>query len=245
MSEATYQPINTPKQVADDVYIVDGPTIRFGMPWPKMTFPTRMTIVLIDGGLFVHSPTQLTPELKAKVDALGKVRWLLGPNRIHYWWLPDWRAAYPEAVTYLAPRIREQAKGRIDFETVELVGTAALPWYGVLDTLPVHGDFMTEVVFFHRPSRTLILTDLIENFEPHKIRNPITRLLTRLGGVQDPHGQMPRDMRVTFRKHRTALRAAVDTMISWDPQRIILSHGRWYEENGADELRRAFAWLEQ
>jgi len=35
---------------------------------------------------------------------------------------------------------------------------------------------MNEAVFLHRPSRTLILTDLIENFEPHRVRNPVYRL---------------------------------------------------------------------
>jgi hypothetical protein len=24
---------------------------------------------------------------------------------------------------------------------------------------------------------------------------------------------------------------------------VILAHGRWYERDGADELRRAFRWL--
>jgi hypothetical protein len=40
-SAMTYEPLNTLKSVADDVWIVDGPVIRFGMPWPKMPFPTR------------------------------------------------------------------------------------------------------------------------------------------------------------------------------------------------------------
>ena len=38
------------------------------------------------------------------------------------------------------------------------------------------GSVMNEAVFLHRPSRTLILTDLIENFEPHRVRNPVYRL---------------------------------------------------------------------
>jgi hypothetical protein len=37
----TYPPINTLKPVVDDLWIVDGPVIRFGFPWPKMPFPTR------------------------------------------------------------------------------------------------------------------------------------------------------------------------------------------------------------
>jgi len=39
------------------------------------------------------------------------------------------------------------------------------------------------------------------------------------------------------------LRAAVETMLAWNPARIIMAHGRWHETNGAAELRQAFAWL--
>jgi hypothetical protein len=52
---------------------------------------------------------------------------------------------------------------------------------------------------------------------------------------------MPRDMRMTY--PRATLRAAVETMIGWDPERVILAHGRWYERDGTAELRRAFRWL--
>jgi hypothetical protein len=32
-------------------------------------------------------------------------------------------------------------------------------------------------------------------------------------------------------------------MMAWQPERVILAHGRWYEENAAAELRRAFRWV--
>ena len=71
----------------------------------------------------------------------------------------------------------------------------------------------------------------------------LMRWLTWLGGVQHPNGGMPRDMRLTFRNRRPQLRAAVERMIGWNPERIILAHGRWYDANGTAELRRAFDWL--
>jgi len=237
----TYPPINTLKRIADDLWIVDGPLIRFGLPWLKMPFPTRMTIVrLASGGLFVHSPTLLTPSLQAEVEREGSPRWIVGPNRIHYWWIPDWAAAFPGAAVYLAPRIKEQAKGRITGETLPLDSDRGYPWDAEIATLPVAGRFMTEAVFFHRASRTLMLTDFIENFEPEKLGSFLTRWLTELGGVRDPDGSMPRDMRLTYAKG--TVRAAVETMIGWNPERIVLAHGRWYESNGAAELRRAFRW---
>jgi hypothetical protein len=241
-SIATYAPINALKPVTDDLWIVDGPVIRFGPALLKMPFPTRMTIVRLAGDdLFVHSPTPLTPSVKDEVDTIGTLRWLVGPNRLHYWWLPEWHKAYPDAGVYLAPRIKEQAGDHIAFACSPLDRESGYPWDDAMATLPIAGRYLTEVAFLHRVSRTLVLTDLIENFEPRKIGSLIMRALTRLGGVRDPDGQMPRDMRLTFDKPR--LKAAVETMIGWNPERVIIAHGRWYEADGAAELRRAFRWL--
>jgi hypothetical protein len=240
---ATYPPLNTLKTVANDVWIVDGPIIRFGMPWPKMSFPTRMTVIRLSGRrLFVHSPTPLVPELRRQVEAIGAPCWIIGPNRIHYWWIPEWKAGFPDAHVYLAPRIREQAGSHIDFDALTLDPAVGYPWDAEITTLLVAGRYLTEAVFFHHESRTLVLADLIENFEPHKVGR-VMRWLSWLGGVRDPDGQMPRDLRVTFAGRKDELRAAVQQMLSWKPERIILAHGRWYERNGAAELRRAFRWL--
>ena len=56
--DATYPPLDALKPVADDLWIVDGPIIRFGLKWLKMSFPTRMTLIRCDGDLFIHSPTR-------------------------------------------------------------------------------------------------------------------------------------------------------------------------------------------
>jgi hypothetical protein len=182
--QVTYPPLNTLKPVASEVWIVDGPEIRFG-------FPSRMTVIrLEDRHLFIHSPTLLTPALKREILGIGTPHWLIGPNRLHYWWIPEWREAYPEAAIYLAPRIRAQAGGRIDFPTQKLEGETGYSWDKDIATLAVPGSFMTEFAFFHRPSRTLVLTDLIENFEPRKL-GLVMRFLTWIGGVQDPDGQCP------------------------------------------------------
>jgi hypothetical protein len=240
---ATYPPLNTLKPVADDIWIVDGPLIRFG-PVLKVPFPTRASIIRLAGGdLLVHSPTPLDAALKVEIDEIGTPRWIIGPNRLHYWWIPEWHAAYPQAEVYLAPRIREQAAGRLDFDGGTLDRPSGYPWDEQIRTLPVTGAYMTEVVFFHVPSRTLVLTDLIENFEAAKIASPFMRFLIWLGSARDPDGCTPRDLRPTFRKQRPQVRAAVETMIGWDPERIIVAHGRWYAANGRAELQRAFRWV--
>lgn len=240
---ACYPPLNTAKQIVEDLWIVDGPVIRFGVAWLKMPFPTRMTIVRLAGGdLFIHSPTPLHPDLKLELESIGTPRWIIGPNRLHYWWIPEWEAAFPDAQIYLAPRIKEQAAARIEFDAHPLCDESGYPWDHDLATLPIAGSYMTEFEFFHYASRTLILTDLIENFEPRKLRSFLARSLARLGAAQDPDGQTPRDMRLTLGKHKLQLHAAIEQMINWSPERIILAHGRWYERDGSAELRRALRW---
>lgn len=239
----TYPPLNTLKPVAEDIWMVDGPMIRFGMAGFKMPFSTRMTIIrLRDGGLFIHSPTELTDALRAEVAGLGRVRHIVAPNRIHYWWIPEWHDAFPAADVWLAPKVREQAGDRIGFGAANLDGDCGYPWDGEIRTLPITSRFMTEVEFFHEASGSLILTDLIENFEARKLSWP-WRWLALIGGVVHPDGGMPRDMRLSFSGRRPHLRAAVERMMAWQPRRIILAHGRCPEGDGARELRRAFRWL--
>lgn len=240
----TYPPLNTLKPVAENVWIADGPVIRFGAWWPKIPFPTRMTVVrLQSGALFIHSPTSLVSSLKAEIKALGEPRWIVAPNRLHYWWLPEWHGTFSAAQIFVAPEVREQAGERISFECHEIDRDSGFPWDDEIATLPIAGSYMTEVEFFHRATRTLVLTDLIENFEARKIRSPLVRFLTWAGGVQDPDGSTPRDLRSTFAGRRPELIAAVERMIEWNPERIIIAHGRWYERDGRAELIRAFRWL--
>lgn len=240
---AAYQPVGTLKPVAGGVWIVDGPLIQFRYAGMRLPFPTRMTIVkLADDNLWVHSPTELTPRLRVEVDALGRVRYLISPNKLHYWWVGDWKRAYPEALAYAAPGMGKRAARRgVSFDR-ELGAEPPPAWTGEIDQVLVPGHFMTEVVFLHRRSRTLIVTDLIENFEADKVSSRWLRLLMRLAGIMHPNGGTPRDLRLTFLGCGAEVRQAVATMIGWRPQRVILAHGRCYHENAAGELRRALRW---
>lgn len=237
-----YEPLDTLKPVARDIWVIDGPTICFyGLP-----FSTRATVVrLADGRVWMHSPTRLTGDLRAEVAALGPVAHLVAPNWIHYAHVADWQMAFPEAIAWAASGVAARAASRgvtLRFDR-DLGQDAEAAWAGEIDQMIVEGSPVhREAVFFHRASRTLILTDLIEDFEP---RSPpwYLRPLLRLGGVLDPHGSMPRDMRLSFRGHRAQLRAAVRRMIDWAPERVILAHGRWYREDGVAELRRAFRFV--
>lgn len=238
-----YEPLNTLKAIGPDIWIVDGPAIRFyGMP-----FSTRMTVVRLENGdLWLHSPTVYNTELVEGLQVLGPVRHLIAPNWIHYAYVADWQEAFPEAMAWAAPGVAERAASRgvemrIDHDLQ--VDQAEDPWQGQIEQMVVQGSQVhREAVFFHKASRTLILTDLIENFEAAKVPWWMA-LLGRMGGIIAPNGQMPRDMRLTFRGNHQPLHAAIERMIGWEPERIVIAHGKWFETNAIAELERAFRFV--
>ena len=242
MTTRLYSPINTLKPIGENIWIADGPCVSFyGIP-----FPTRMTLVrLNNGGLWVHSPIAPNPELIKEIDKIGTIEHLIAPNNIHYLAVGKWKEIYPEATVWAAPMVMERAnKFNIEFPLAnELSDVIPTVWKQELDQVYVRGNkFLHEVDFYHRPSKTLILTDLIENFEAHKMPWYLA-LLCKLAGNIDPDGKAPLDMRMAFSGGRAQAKKAVEKMISWGPEKIIISHGRWYNENGTAELKRAFHWL--
>jgi hypothetical protein len=245
---ALYEPIDVPKAVAPEIWIVDGPVVRMAAPCGMSApFTTRMTIVrLRGGGLWCHSPVAPNDALFAAVDALGAVRHLVSPNKLHYAHIAAWKRRYPQAAAWASPGVRERAAAQgieVKFDA-DLEDAVPAAWSDRIEQLRFRGSrAFEEVVFFHRASATLILADLVENFERMKLTRGM-RVLARLGGVLDPDGKTPLDMRMTF-TDRSAARACLQQILAWHPQRMILSHGRWYEHEGETQLRRAFRWLDR
>lgn len=243
-----YLPIDTLKPVHENFWIVDGPVIRMAALGTSLPFPTRMSVIrLRDGGLWCHSPTALTPQLKIALDALGPVRHLVSPNMLHYAHIAAWKKTYPQATAWASPGVRERAAKHavaVDFDA-DLGDVPPPQWTDEIDQLIFLGSrVLREIVFFHRASRTLVLTDLIENFQAEKLPGPLMRWMVRLAGCSDPDGKAPVDMRMTFWGRKALARRCLERILAWQPETVILAHGRWYREHGTEELRRAFRWLQ-
>jgi len=242
-----YAPLNTLKPLAPGIWIADGPLVHMAALGMRAPFPTRMTLVqLTDGGLWCHSPIAPDQALFAAIDALGPVRHLVSPNLLHYAHIAAWKQRYPQAFAWASPGVRERAASQrieVHFDA-DLDDAPPSDWAGDIDQMLFRGSrVMQEFVFLHRASASLILTDLIENFEPARLRGAM-HWLARLGGVLDPDGKAPLDMRLTYAGHKAETRACFARMLAWQPQRVILAHGRCYLENAVAELTRAFRWLD-
>jgi glyoxylase-like metal-dependent hydrolase (beta-lactamase superfamily II) len=186
----------------------------------------RMNVVrLADGALLVHSPTPVDDSLAAEIAALGHVAYIVAPNCFHHLHVTPLLTRFPGAQVYGAPGL---AQKRPD---LTLAGTlddgAALPWAGVLDHITLAGaPKLNEVVFLHRASRSLLVTDLLFNVTAPD--NWATGLVLRLMGTYKRLGPS-RLLRWRLTKDRRALKASVERMLAWDFVRVLPGHGDVFE----------------
>ncbi len=220
--------------LADDLWDYNAPLSVLGM-----AIGHRMTVArLRDGSLWLHSPAAYSPELAAELSALGPIAHVVAPNGMHDTYLEGWFGAYPSVRFHGA---RGFSKYRPDLKFTDMLGdTPHAAWAGTFDQLMLRGmPRLNEVVFLHRPTRTLILTDLAFNLGPDMPF--LSQLMLRINGCYDCFAAS-RLLRTTI-KDRAALRASLDRVFAWDFDRIVLSHGRNVTTGGRELLHGAFAFL--
>jgi hypothetical protein len=192
------------------------------------------------GGLWVWSPIALTPELESAVEALGPVLHVVSPNKIHHLFMQEWSERWPDARLHAPPGL---ASRRPDLHFAAELGDQPDPaWADEIDQAIFRGSFaMEEVAFFHRPSRTAIVGDLVQRHDPEKARG-LKGMLMRLDGLVGEHGSTPREWRASFLR-RGAARTARARVLAWDPQRLLIAHGACGQEGAKEILARSLAWM--
>ena len=244
MGASLYEPINVYKTVAPDIGIVDGPFEYLTVGGAKLPLPftTRMTVVrLSNGDLFLHSPIKLDQRLANRLLGLGTVRHLVSPNQFHYAHIGEWAKAFPDAVSWASPRVRQRARARhvdVDFAR-DLEANPPEEWSREIDQTLFPGGYFKEFIFFHKASKTLILADTILNIELDKVTEP-WRTATKLTGMYHPYGQIFFGMRLPLLLQRQKAQAAIRKIHSWQPRCILLSHGRYFDSDAEIVIRRIF-----
>lgn len=227
--------------VGEELWLVEGPLVSFyGFP-----YPTRSVIARLPGGeLWVWSPVELDDALRRAVNALGTVAYLVSPNAIHHLYLQDWAGEWPRAQLW-APRSTREKRHDLEFAGT-LTDEPPGVWSDEIDQAWFRGSpLLDEVVFFHRRSRTAVLADLSENFPEAFLRRhwrAWQRPIARLWKIVEGYGYAPLEWRLSWRD-RDSGRRALEKLLSWEPERVIMAHGTWQDGDGTAYLRKAFAWL--
>jgi hypothetical protein len=220
----------------DEIWLAGGPLTSTA----GFRYPTRMAVIrLADGALFVWSPVPLSGELRAAVDTLGDVRYVIAPNALHHLFLGEWRRAYPHAKLYAPPGLR---KRRQDLAFDGDLGDAPPPeWAAQIDQVLMVNAIATEIVFFHARSRTAIFTDLIQHFDPTWFTG-WRAIVARLDLMAAAEPQVPRKFRFAFTDRRAA-RAALARILAWPTKNVVMAHAAPVTDDGQAFIQRSFRWL--
>jgi len=219
--------------VTEDVWVARQPHRFYGI-----NVGARMTVIrLRDGSVWIHSPIRLDDELAAAIAELGPVRHIVAPNNLHHLFAGEAHRRFPTATLHVAPGLLAK---RPDLAGKAVLG-AAPSWGTEILVHEVAGlRVLGEWVFFHAPSRSLVVCDLGFNFG--STAPWATRQFARAFGVYGRFG-CPLDLRWFFLVDKREFGRSITTIRTWDFERIILAHGDLVTEAATTAFERAFAFL--
>jgi hypothetical protein len=221
------------ERFADDVWIASAPFRFLGL----VHIGARMTVLrLASGALVVHSPIPIDPALKEEVDAHGPVRVIVAPNIYHHTYASSAVEAWPDARLIAPARLRKKRPDlRIDAHLEDGLGVPA----DEVELLPIEGTMLSETALFHRPSRTLVAADLLENFR--SMEHGLTRAYLKMGGIYGKPG-WHRFLRMIYRDYGAA-RRSVEAILERPIEQLVIAHGEPITSAPKDALREGLAFL--
>jgi hypothetical protein len=217
------------ENVADHLWIRRYPLVLLGTRIGRVVTVIRLRT----GRLLIHSTAAFANEDVAAIRRLGEPGWLLEATLFHDTFARHGQTAFPD-LPYLAP----EGFGRLA-QVCALPLVAPGEWDGELELLPLNGmPKVRETALYHRPSRTLVVADLVFNFGP---ATPAwTRLFMRCAGGLKCAPGMSRFFRMMIRD-RHAFQQSLQRLMQWDFDRLIVAHGEVIETGAKEKLKQALA----
>jgi hypothetical protein len=222
--------------VAAEIWTVEHP-----MRFPGgVRLPSRMTVIRLPGGdLLLHSPVPIDDALAAELAALGPVAHIVAPSLLHHLFVPAALERYPQALLTAAPGLAEK---RGELPVADVLSDEPPPaWEGVIDQVVIRGaPRLNEVAMLHRPSGTLIVTDLVFNVQ--KPEGWAAGLVLRMMGT---HKRLRQSRLWRFyARDRAEVKRSVEKVLAWDFQRVLPGHGEPLVEDARAAMRAAL-WVVQ
>jgi hypothetical protein len=208
------------RSIGEDIWVVDDSFKLMGC-----SMGLRMTVVKTsDGSVWVHSPTRINEELKAKVSAIGPVKHLVAASNGHNIWIRDWQDAFSDAKVHIAAGIPKKIK----IENFDLLdGDKGNLWTDDFDHAYMPVNFFNEHVFFHKKSKSLIVTDFVQNHSNLVRIGAKEKTLGKLFSVMGFKGECTAPpLKMGFvRKDKVGFEKFAKKVLSWDFDKIVVTHG--------------------
>ncbi|MCL2832486.1 MAG: DUF4336 domain-containing protein [Treponema sp.] len=243
MYQKNQSPDNPLAEFGRNLWVIEGPLVKD----MGLSFSTRMIIArLTDKTLWICDPVEISDSTRKDIEKLGAVKYLAVTTQRHNWRLHSSAQKYPNAELWYCGKPSGHFKHNAEtntekFPVKNLLGDTQL-WPGDFEQILFKGNkLLSEAVFFHKSSGTVIMGDLIQNNKKIKGR-PITNLVFKMSGAAFPDGGVGFDLKLTF-TDRDKARESVSRILSWNFDKLIISHGPCVTSNAKEYIKKAFAWL--
>jgi hypothetical protein len=227
-----YEGVLTP--FVDGVWLASEPVRIVGM---KLT--STMAVVQLPGSrVLLYSPVPMTKERRAVIETLGTVAHVYAPNTFHHMWASEWASAFPDACVHGPEALRTK---RPDLRIDRLHDRDAIGELGAtFDEVHIDGFRLEESVLVHRPSKSLLVADLV-----HNVGRPIgwwSVTYSKAMGFYD-RVAISRMLRLAAFNDRAAAKQSLERVLSTSFDRLVVGHGTPLDGSAGEKVRGAYEWL--
>ncbi|RKF54464.1 hypothetical protein GcM3_209016 [Golovinomyces cichoracearum] len=246
-----------------EITTISGPFERYG----KVKIGYRATIVEYSKGkLAVFSPCPLTSTVINEINGRN-VRFLIAPDLEHHIFIQSWKQSFPEA-SLIGPKSLYDKRVSMHKKDKNIL---PLQWYAlytaankqnmhieenfdkVFDCEFIDGHINQEMVYLHKPSKTLIQADLIWNLPAkeqyslveHKSSNSQRYLSSIVSKMLNINGSAIGQRVISwylFAKNRESFNLSIKRIQTWDFENIIPCHGDLISGNGKEIFNKLMKW---
>jgi hypothetical protein len=225
------------RKIDNNLWVAEQPFKYWGLE-----VGARMTVIRLKSGLMIISPIKPDEQMIHQINEIGKVTYLIAPNLYHNLFISNFQAIYPEAKLQIPKglniklpnltfaQLLNDNEGSIENQ----VDYILIDGFKVLDISGA--STLNEYVFFHRDSRTLILTDTAFHFDGNFTFK--TQLAARLLGI---YGKLaPSFLEKLASKDKEKIKQSFQKVFEWDFDRLIMAHGSIVESGAKLKLKQGY-----
>jgi len=194
-----YHPVLTLKPFSSNLWMFDSKIFAFPIPMLMfvVNFPTNVrtwVVKLKNGDVLLMGPCQFTDGLQKELSEVGPVKHLVSPNAMHWMWVEDWKAVYPEATFWAPYGAKEYVQMKMDKRAGKHVGPVFQKEVGdpgwpaeielvhfplaAPDGTPYH-----ETVYYHVPSQVAIVIDLCIWYDMARMSGMLFKFFMKQAGL--------------------------------------------------------------
>ena len=246
------------RKITPDILTCSTPFLRFG----RVKLGGRGTIVrLQSGSSAVFSPVALTSTVKEELKSMGPTKYIVALDQEHHIFLEDWHKQFPDAKV-IAPETLPEYRDKQGYFKIPGANWSLFKKHTgfsvdadfdkEFDMEYVDAHANKEIVFNHKPSRTLIEADLLFNLPATEQMSktgldPTSGFLTRFFcALNNTKGEATWQRRFIWYAisagNRPDFNASVSKIAKWDFERIIPCHGDVIETGGKGVFEKVMRW---